>query len=336
MAVVCHSYSDLLNWVGPYDGLIVYRTDLMMRDRSGDSSNDPHPKNQENAISLETEVCTSNARSDTQVDLRTMTGVQGVAPLHGFAPRSSHPTVRGRSNRVVSPNRQGGRSSGYSGCVDPRSDLQAPPDMLNGGEVHRACLRSSTQRDVSFHVLVQLDQGMVAPKDLLRRRNARLVASLDPFPSSEPSGLVEVTPRLTKERRKGKEKASDTSRRGEKRGANVEPLDSRLPKFLHISNSRPPRSVGSETGQVKLVAQSDNLLRGVNVIGTLGLLHRVNCLIIENKTFNNLKSSVRLLGQLLLLASSEEVEEDGFNKGIKSGFDELEEFCKMLFLNVPA
>ncbi|GAB2214654.1 hypothetical protein Droror1_Dr00019014 [Drosera rotundifolia] len=109
----------------------------------------------------------------------------------------------------------------------------------------------------------------IPPKELLRRRDARLVANPDPFPSSESTGLVEVVSRLTQERRKGKEKASDTSRRGEKRGANVEPLDSHPSKSLHIDKR------------------------------------------------------------------AEEAEKDGFNKGIVSGFDELQELCKMLFPNVP-
>lgn len=33
---------------------------------------------------------------------------------------------------------------------------------------------------------------------------------------------------------------------------------------------------------------------------------------------------------------AEEAEDDGSNKGIESGFDELEEFCKVCFPNVPA
>ncbi|KAL9275810.1 hypothetical protein AKJ16_DCAP25697 [Drosera capensis] len=42
---------------------------MMMRDRSGDASNDMHIKNQENVVSRETEMHTSNVRSDVQVSM---------------------------------------------------------------------------------------------------------------------------------------------------------------------------------------------------------------------------------------------------------------------------
>ncbi|GAB2216357.1 hypothetical protein Droror1_Dr00024129 [Drosera rotundifolia] len=106
--------------------------------------------------------------------------------------------------------------------------------------------------------------GMVAPEELLlRRRNVRLSANSDPVLSSKSTRVVNFAPSLTQERRKRIEKASNTSRKGEMRGADLEPLDSRPPKSLHTNNTRPPRSVGSETGLLKLDAQSNDLLGGV-------------------------------------------------------------------------
>ncbi|GAB2234812.1 hypothetical protein Droror1_Dr00004078 [Drosera rotundifolia] len=82
-----------------------------MPDRSRDLPNDLHIRNQENVISREL--------------------------------RSSRPAVQARSDRVASLDRRGGLSygytkpSGYRGCADPRSNLQAYPDVLSSGEVDR-------------------------------------------------------------------------------------------------------------------------------------------------------------------------------------------------------
>ncbi|GAB2236106.1 hypothetical protein Droror1_Dr00027841 [Drosera rotundifolia] len=76
---------------------------------------------------------------------RTLTGVKGAEPPiwdRGLLPRKVVPASSARSIQSSDEYRPSGRSIAlvpksqrYRGCADPRSDLQAPLDVLSGGKV---------------------------------------------------------------------------------------------------------------------------------------------------------------------------------------------------------